>query len=86
VPDRDPRGIDAQFLAGDLRQSRLQPLTVRLDANHQHHTAIGQDARRATFKSGKDRGAARGEFGGAVRGLLGEAGEADAEEAPIRLA
>ena len=46
----------------------------------------GQDARGAAFETGDDRGAARGELGGAVCGLLGEAGEADADQPPVRLA
>ena len=86
VAHRDARRIDAEFLAGDLRQGGLQPLAVRLDADHQHHAAVGQDARGAALETGDDRGAARGEFGGAVRGLLGEAGEADADQPPVRLA
>ena len=86
VPHRDARRVDAEFLAGDLRQRRLQPLAVRLDADHQHDAAVGQDARGAAFETGDDRGAARGEFGGAVRGLLGEAGKADADQPPVRLA
>ena len=78
--------VDAEFLGGDLRQRRLQTLAVRLDADHQHDAAVGQDARGAALETGDDRGAARGEFGGAVRGLLGKAGKADADQPAVRLA
>ena len=80
------RRVDAELVAGDLRQRRLEPLAVRLDADHQHEAAIGQDARGAALEAGDDRGAARGEFGGAMRGLLGEAGEADADQPAVGLA
>jgi hypothetical protein len=40
VAHRDPRRMDAKFLRGDLRQGRLQPLAVRLDANHQYCAAV----------------------------------------------
>ena len=59
VPHRDARRVDAELLGGDLRQRRLQPLAVRLDADHQHDAAVGQDARGAALETGDDRGAAR---------------------------
>ena len=86
VAHRDMRRVYAQFLVGDLRQRRLQPLAVRLDADHQDEAAIGQHPRGAALVARDDRGAARGEFGGAVRGLLGKAGKADADQPAVRLA
>ena len=59
---------------------------MRLNADHQYHAAIRQDARGAAFETGKDSGTTRGELGGAVRGLLGEAGEADADQLSVLLA
>ncbi len=57
---------------------------MRLDADHQDDAAVGQDARGAALETGDDRGAAGGEFGGAVRGLLGKGGKADADQPPVR--
>ena len=86
VPHRDIGRVDAELLGGDLRQRRLEPLAVRLDADHQDEAAVRQDARGAALEAGDDRGAARGEFGGAVRGLLGKAGKADADQPPVGFA
>ncbi len=85
VTHRDPRRVDAEFLGGDLRQRRFQTLAVRLDADHQHDAAIRQDTRSAALETRNDRGAAGGEFGSAVRGLLGKSGEPDADKPPIGL-
>ena len=42
VAHRDARRVDAELLVGDLRQRGLEPLAVRLDADHQHHRAVGR--------------------------------------------
>ncbi len=86
MPHRDPRRVDAELLGGDLRQRGFEALAVRLDADHQHDAAVGQDTRGAALETGNDRSAAGGEFGGAVRGLLGKSGKADADEPAVRLA
>jgi hypothetical protein len=83
---RDPRRVDTELLGGHLRQYRFEALAVRLDADHQDDTAVGQHPRRAALEPWNDRRAARGELRSAVRGLLGKGGKADADESPILLA
>ena len=52
VAHRDLRGIDAEFLRGDLRQRRLQPLAVVLDADIACiDRAVRQHARRRRSRS-----------------------------------
>ena len=80
VPHRNARRVDAELLGGDLRQRRFEALAVRLDADHQHDAAVGQDARGAALETGDDRGAAGGEFGRAVRGLLCKSGKSNADQ------
>ncbi len=85
VAHRDMRRVDAELVRGDLRQRRLQPLAVRLDADHQHDAAVGQDPRRAALEPGDDRRTPGDEFRRTMRGLLGKGGKADADEPPVGL-
>src|SRR6267142_429450 len=85
VAHRDMRRIDAELVRGDLRQGRLEPLAMRLDADHQHHAAVGQDPRRAALEPRNDRGTAGDEFRGTMRGLLGKGGKADADKTSVEL-
>src|SRR5205814_8562627 len=66
VAHRYMRRVDAELVAGDLRQGRFEALAVRLDADHQDEAAVRQYASGTTLEPGDDRGAARGEFGGAM--------------------
>ena len=59
---------------------------MRLDADHQHQAAVGQDPRGAALIARDDRRTAGDELGGAVRGLLGKRGKADADQPAVRLA
>src|SRR6516162_2003627 len=47
---RDPRWIDAELLGRHLRKYRFEALAVRLNADHQDNTAVGQDPRRAALE------------------------------------
>src|SRR5262249_47536967 len=74
--------IDAQAFTGDLRQRRLEPLADALDTDSQIETSVRRDARESLLVER----APLAVGGGAVRGLLGEAGDAGADQTAIRLA
>jgi hypothetical protein len=58
-------------------------LAVRLDADHQHRAAIGEDACGTALKAWDDGGIAGGVFGRATSGLLGERGKANADQPTV---
>ena len=85
VPHDDSATVDAEFLVGDLRQRRFQALAVLLDADEQDQLAVGREARQRRLVAEHDRQPARDPFGRAVRGLLGVARHADADQPAVRL-
>src|SRR5262249_16427563 len=85
VANGNPRRVDAELLRRDLRQGGLEPLAVRLDADHQHGAAVGQDARSAALVTRDDGEVAGGVLGRATRALLGERCEAYADQPAVGL-
>ena len=70
----------------DLRQRGLQALAVAVRADPQLQAAVGCEAGLALLVAGHERDAPGGIDAGAVPGLLGVHGKADADAAPVGLA
>src|SRR6185295_4128377 len=68
------------------RQRCLEPLTMTVGADPQFQRAVRREARLALLEAWHERDAPRGIDAGAVAGLLGIHGKADADAAPVRFA
>ena len=84
--DLDRIRVDAEDLVGDLRERGLVPLAVRVGADAQLEAAVGREARGRLLVPRHHRDAPTGVDRGAVRRLLAEDREADAEQPAVRLA
>ena len=71
---------------GDLRQAGLHALAVRMHADADLQPAVRRDAPGRLLEAGHHGNAPGGKNLGAVRGLFGIGGEADADQPAIRLA
>ena len=69
-----------------LRQRGLQPLAVAVRADPQLQPAVGREAGLALLVARHERDAPGGVDAGAVAGLLGVHGKADADAAAVGLA